>query len=88
VVLLYLFPPLLRQCNEGSMVLRLYMCVSLYVCKANSRPAACKLRVTCEAAATLYGEHSISVQLDPARHSGSREARVCERVTVCGSVYF
>lgn len=53
-----------------------YVCV---LCKANSRPAACKLRVTCEAAATLYGEHSISVQLDLAKHSGSREERVCER---------
>lgn len=60
------------------------MCVSTCACRvrANSRPAACKLRVTCEAAATLYGEHSISVQLDLAKHSGSREERVCERVTL------
>lgn len=58
---------------------RVHVC-ALY--KANSRPSACKLCVTCEAAATLYGEHSISVQLDLAKHSGSREERVCERVTL------
>ena len=63
------------------MVLHVCMCVCA-PCKANSRPTACKLRVTCEAAATLYGEHSISVQLDLAKHSGSREERVCERVTL------
>lgn len=61
----------------------LHVCFSLCVLrKANSRPAACKLCVTCEAAATLYGKHSISVQSDPAKHFGSREERVCERVTL------
>lgn len=62
--------------------MRVSMCVCA-LCKANSRPAACKLCVTCEVAATLYGEHSISVQLDLAKHSGSLEERVCERVTLC-----
>lgn len=59
----------------------MFLCVCA-LRKANSRPAACKLCVTCEAAATLYGEHSISVQSDLAKHSGSREERVCERVTL------
>lgn len=62
------------------------MCVRVFLCvhsKANCRPTACKLSVTCEAAATLYGEHSISVQLDLAKHSGSREERVCMRGWLC-----
>lgn len=63
----------------------MFLCVCA-LCKANSRPAACKLCVTCEAAATLYGEHSISVQSDLAKHSGSREERVCERVTLSTGV--
>lgn len=86
---LYLFPPFAASALRGK---HGFACVSVrfYVCvrcvKANSRPAACKLCVTCEAAATLYGEHSISVQLDLAKHSGSREERVCERVTLSGGV--
>ena len=67
------------------MVLHVCLCMSTCVCccvRQNSRLAACKLRVTCGAAATLYGEHSISVQSDLAKHSGSREERVCERVTL------
>lgn len=59
-----------------------WLCMRVCCAGQTTRPAACKLRVTCEAAATLYGEHSISVQLDVARHSGSRQAREFERVTL------
>lgn len=58
---------------------------SLDLCKVNYCHATCKLCVTCEAAAALYGEHSILVQLDLAKHSGSQEERVwlCLREWVC-----
>lgn len=44
------------------MVLHVCTCVSnvCVLCKANSRPTVCKLCVTCEAAATLYGKQYFS----------------------------
>lgn len=38
----------------------LHVCVFCNVCEANSHPCVCKLCVTCEAAATLYGEQYFS----------------------------
>ena len=56
---------------------------SLVPCEVNSRPLACKFRLTCEAATAFYGEHRISVQYKLANHS-----RVAggERVCVCACV--
>lgn len=60
---------------KGSVVLHVRTCARA-LCKVNYRHATCKLRVTFETAATLYGEHSILVQLDLAKHSGSWGERV------------
>lgn len=69
---------------KGSVVLHVRTCVRA-LCKVNYRHATCKLCVTCKVAATLYGEHSILVRLDLAKHSGSRGERVwlCLREYVC-----
>lgn len=52
------------------------------LCKANSRPAVCKLCVTCEAGATLYGKQYFST-LECLPSISGRGRRECVRGWLC-----